>query len=143
MDDIDPTLCTHIVYSFAVLDSNNHVLKAHDPWLDLDRSGGFRGWNLGGFSKFTALKKKNPNVKFMLALGGWKDSEVSKYSKLLASEEKIDNFVRHAVKFLQRYGFDGLDLDFKYTGQVWKRDSRVFLGALPRFCKRRETLFVS
>ena len=129
VDDIDPTLCTHIVYSFAVLDPNTHVLKAHDPWLDLDRSGGFRGWNLGGFSKFTALKKKHPNVKFMLALGGWKDSEISKYSKLLASEDKIENFVRHAVTFLQIYGFDGLDLDFKYPGQKWKRDSKDFWGA--------------
>ena len=57
VDDIDPTLCTHIVYSFADLDPNDHVIKAHDTWLDLDRSGGFKGWNLGGYSKFTALKK--------------------------------------------------------------------------------------
>ena len=30
---IDPNLCTHVVYSFAVLDTSNFGLKAHDTWL--------------------------------------------------------------------------------------------------------------
>lgn len=37
-DDIDPTLCTHIVYAFAVLDSNKLVIKPHDTWLDVEHS---------------------------------------------------------------------------------------------------------
>ena len=31
--NIDPFLCTHVVYSFAVLDTSNFGLKAHDSWL--------------------------------------------------------------------------------------------------------------
>ena len=31
--NIDPNLCTHVVYSFAVLDTSNFGLKAHDTWL--------------------------------------------------------------------------------------------------------------
>ena len=31
--NIDPNLCTHVVYSFAVLDTSNYGLKAHDSWL--------------------------------------------------------------------------------------------------------------
>ena len=65
-DDIDTSLCTHFIYAFAVLDGENHVMKAHDNWLDLDRSGGYRGWNKGGFRKFTDLKKKNPNAKYLV-----------------------------------------------------------------------------
>ena len=41
-------------------------MKAHDNWLDLDRSGGFKGWNKGFFRKFTDLKKKNPNAKYLV-----------------------------------------------------------------------------
>ena len=37
-EDIDYKLCTHIVYGFAVLDSNNLVLKTHDSWADIDNS---------------------------------------------------------------------------------------------------------
>merc|ERR1712129_89630 len=75
VEDIDTSLCTHIVYSFVILDGEKHIIKAHDTWLDIDRSGS-RGWNLGNFRKFTALKKTNPNAKYMLALGGWNDSKM-------------------------------------------------------------------
>lgn len=34
-EDIDPTLCTHIVYGFAVL-SNDGLITAHDSWADYD-----------------------------------------------------------------------------------------------------------
>ncbi len=37
-EDIDPELCTHIVYGFAVLDYSNLVIKAHDGWADFDNS---------------------------------------------------------------------------------------------------------
>lgn len=35
-DDIDPTLCTHINYGFAVLDANSLTIKPHDSWADID-----------------------------------------------------------------------------------------------------------
>lgn len=35
-EDIDPELCTHIVYGFAVLDFSNLIIKAHDSWADFD-----------------------------------------------------------------------------------------------------------
>merc|ERR1712242_64581 len=113
VDDIDTSLCTHIIYSFVILDGEKHIIKAHDTWLDIDRSNS-RGWNLGNFRKFTALKQSNPDVKYMLALGGWNDSKMPKYSELLASPSKIERFVEHAVGFLKEYGFDGLDLDYEY-----------------------------
>lgn len=36
--DIDPDLCTHIVYGFAVLDGDQLVIKPHDTWADFDNS---------------------------------------------------------------------------------------------------------
>ena len=65
VEDIDTSLCTHIMYSFVVLDPSSHLIKIHDDWLDVQ---------LGNLRKFTNLKAANPNVKFMLALGGWTDS---------------------------------------------------------------------
>lgn len=116
MDDIEPGLCTHIIYSFASLDPVNLVIKSEDTWLDLDRAGGVRGVKVGNFRKFTGLKEKYPDVKFLLAMGGWTDSAHEKYSQLLASPDKIVKFAEHAVGFLQQYGFDGLDLDYEYPG---------------------------
>lgn len=37
-EDIDPNLCTHIVYGFAVLDGTRLLIKPHDTWADYDNS---------------------------------------------------------------------------------------------------------
>ncbi len=46
-------------------------------------------------------RAKNPNVKVLLALGGWTDSGTSAYSKLVSKQENIDNFVEKAVAYLK------------------------------------------
>ena len=46
-EDIDPTICTHVVYGFAVLGSNG-LIKPHDSWADLDNEF---------YKKVTALKR--------------------------------------------------------------------------------------
>ena len=35
-EHIDPTLCTHLIYSFAGLETSNWTMKSLDPWMDLD-----------------------------------------------------------------------------------------------------------
>ena len=35
-EDLDPSLCTHIVYAFAVLDPDRLEIKSHDSWADID-----------------------------------------------------------------------------------------------------------
>lgn len=39
--DIDPDLCTHVIYGFAVLDAEQLVIKPHDTWADYDNSNNF------------------------------------------------------------------------------------------------------
>ena len=46
-EDIDPTICTHVVYGFAVL-GHNGLIKPHDSWADLDNEF---------YKKVTALKR--------------------------------------------------------------------------------------
>ena len=36
--DIDPSLCTHIMYGFATLDSNTLLLSIFDEWADIGKS---------------------------------------------------------------------------------------------------------
>lgn len=107
MDNIDPSLCTHFVYAFAVLDGRSFALKVYDSWGDID---------LRGYSKFIGLKTQNPSLKMMISLGGWTDSTdgSKKYSKLVSSSNNIANFVTSVIAFLQKYGFDGLDIDWEY-----------------------------
>ncbi len=37
-EDIDASLCTHIIYGFAVLDPTSLIMKPHDSWADIDNS---------------------------------------------------------------------------------------------------------
>lgn len=110
VDMIDPSLCTHYIYSFAKLnDVTCDSIEVLDEWADI---------NLKGYEKFVALKDKNPNIKTMIAIGGWTDSLTDKYSQLVANPDKIANFVTSVMAFLQKYKFDGLDLDWEFPYKV-------------------------
>lgn len=110
--DIDSDLCTHVIYGFAVLDTDQLVIKPHDSWADLDNKF---------YEKVTALKKKG--VKVTLAIGGWNDSAGNKYSRLANSPQAREKFIAHVVNFILEHNFDGLDLDWEYP-KCWQVDCK-------------------
>ncbi|XP_027725946.1 acidic mammalian chitinase-like, partial [Vombatus ursinus] len=57
LDDIDPCLCTHLIYAFAAI-SNNEITTFE--WTDVDL-----------YKSFNDLKNKNRQLKTLLAIGGW------------------------------------------------------------------------
>lgn len=108
MDNIDPNLCTDLVYSFAILDGQNYdSIVVQNKEVDID----YRG-----YVKFNALKTRNPRLKTFIALGGWIDSHdpSDKYYKMATDSVKRASFVASVVRFLQLYGFDGFDVDWEY-----------------------------
>ncbi|XP_054011753.1 probable chitinase 10 [Hylaeus anthracinus] len=111
-ENIDHTLCTHIIYGFAVLDYSELTIKAHDSWADYDNRF---------YERVVAYKKRG--LKVLLALGGWNDSAGDKYSRLVNSPSARTKFISHAVQFLEKYNFDGLDLDWEYP-VCWQVDCK-------------------
>ncbi|XP_055527955.1 probable chitinase 2 [Wyeomyia smithii] len=104
VENINPSLCTHIVYCFVVLDPATYTVKHSNPYADI---------SLKGFTRFVALKKTHPNVKLLLAIGG--PSEVSvAYSKMVASSVHRSTFIQSVVSLFKTYGFDGLDINWQY-----------------------------
>ena len=67
----------------------------------------------GGYAKFTGLKTYNKNLKTMLAIGGWNEGS-TRFSPLVADDERRTEMVRNVLKFLRQNHFDGLDLDWEY-----------------------------
>jgi len=110
-EDVDPSLCTHLIYSFAGLEQANWTMKSLDPWMDLEDGGALRG-----FRKTTALKYSHPHLKVTLAIGGWNEGS-EKYSVMAASPQHRRTFARSALGFIRRHNFDGLDLDWEYPGK--------------------------
>jgi len=116
-EDIDPSICTHIIYGFAVLDGNTLLMKSHDPYADM--SDGYSGKDM--YRKVTEFKKHG--IKVTLALGGWNDSKGDKYSRLVNSPAARSRFIEHAIKFIEKHDFDGLDLDWEYPS-CWQTECK-------------------
>ena len=84
-ENIDPHLCTHLMYSFAKINRNNDKLAMYE-WND-DKL----------YPRFNALKQKNPELRTLLAVGGWNhenaNSPFSKMVKTAASRKVFGLYV--------------------------------------------------
>ncbi|XP_033213929.1 chitinase-like protein 3 [Belonocnema kinseyi] len=106
IEDIDVDICTHIMYSFVGLGADASI-RLFDPTLDTENNG---------FKRFTALRKKNPNLKTLVSMGGW--GEVSdNYTKVVTDRILREKLVNNIVEFVTNYEFSGLDLDWEYPAQ--------------------------
>ncbi|XP_060520817.1 acidic mammalian chitinase-like [Cylas formicarius] len=101
--NINPYLCTHLVYAFGGFTKEN-TFKPFDKYQDIEK---------GGYAKFTGLKTYNKNLKTLIAIGGWNEGS-SRFSPMVANAERRKELVKNAVKFLRQNHFDGLDLDWEY-----------------------------
>ncbi|KAL0272491.1 UNVERIFIED_CONTAM: hypothetical protein PYX00_005436 [Menopon gallinae] len=101
--NINPYLCTHLIYAFGGLTKDN-ALKPFDKYQDIEQ---------GGYAKFNGLKTYNKNLKTMVAIGGWNEGS-ARFSPLVADPERRKELVKNTVRFLRQNHFDGLDLDWEY-----------------------------
>ena len=111
-ENLDSTLCTHIIYSFATLEPQALELREFDPWGDIENGLYVRTVNL------------DKNVPVLLGLGGWTDSNGDKYTKLVSSPQNRKKFIKEGINFLRRYGFSGIHIDWNYP-VCWQSDCRA------------------
>ncbi|VVD06029.1 unnamed protein product, partial [Leptidea sinapis] len=83
------------------------------------------------FRKFNALKQNNPNLKTILAVGGWNEGS-AKYSIMAANANLRKNFITSTTNMLLTYGFDGLSLDWEYPN---RRDSVYGVDDIDNYTK--------
>ncbi|XP_045191898.2 chitinase-3-like protein 1 [Mercenaria mercenaria] len=121
-DDINPKLCTHIIYAFAKV-VNSELKKVE--WND-DKM----------FKKLQQLKVSNPGLKTLIAVGGW-NARSEEFSKMVKTKQNRKKFIKSSISFLRTYGFDGLDLDWEYpTKRGGKPDDKKNLVRLVSAMKR-------
>ncbi|XP_075988351.1 chitinase 2 [Anticarsia gemmatalis] len=117
LEDLEPALCTHLVYSFAGLNETTNTIKSLDPWQDLEVDYG-----KAGYKRLVGLKQKYPHLKVTLAIGGWNEGS-PKYSNMASKPESRAAFIKSVLLMLANYKFDGLDLDWEYPT---KRDGKPY-----------------
>jgi chitinase len=91
---------TRINYAFANL-QNGVIVEgsAHDA---------------ENFAALNSLKKENPKLTVLVSVGGWTWS--GNFSDMALTQQSRHLFIESAVKFVERYSLDGLDIDWEYPG---------------------------
>jgi len=115
-EDIDPTLCTHIIFAFVNLVDGTHLEPA--SWNDVGAKG--------LYSRTQALKNINPNVKILLAVGGWTVGS-DPFIPMISNPNNRRAFVHDVVDYLRSNGFDGLDMDWEFPGARGSEKEHKFL----------------
>lgn len=90
---------TQVNYAFAEIENGKAVLTSPDQ----DRK------NLQGL---TALRKRNPDLKVVLSLGGWDGS--GGFSDAASTAQQRETFAQSCLDLLLAHDLDGIDLDWEY-----------------------------
>ncbi|PVU90490.1 hypothetical protein BB561_004862 [Smittium simulii] len=112
LDEIPIEKLSHLVYGFAKI--NDGRVGVYDPWLDLDiridnkHNGLFSAINDPNGS----LKSRNPKFKSIISVGGWTLSK--EFSPIAMTSKSRKVFADSVVDFVEKYGFDGVDIDWEY-----------------------------
>uniref|UniRef100_A0A3B4TV58 chitinase n=2 Tax=Seriola dumerili TaxID=41447 RepID=A0A3B4TV58_SERDU len=118
-DNIDPFLCTHVIYALATINSFNQLSPIE--WNDEQQ-----------YQRLSSLKSVNPVLKTLLSVGGTVNG-VSPFIAMVAKPERRAVFIKSAISFLRTHNFDGLNLAWEYPGH----------NGSPQEDKERFTLLVT
>ena len=64
-------------------------------------------------SGLTRLKQKNPNLKILVAIGGWTFG-VKLFSEMASTRKHREVFIKSVIRFVRKHDLDGVDLDWEY-----------------------------
>ena len=95
-EDLDPCLCTHVLYSFVPLGNNALNPSAQD---------------LDYFRRMSEWKKKNPNIKTLISVGGWNEGS-NNFNSISSTDANRQTFCQSVIKYCREYNLDGIDIDW-------------------------------
>ncbi|MFD2033344.1 glycoside hydrolase family 18 protein [Belliella marina] len=99
-EEIPVEKLTHIIYSFSNL---------------IDGEMKFGNEEMAGpmLEALVKQKTRNPDLKVMIACGGW---GADGFSDMALTEESRAKFIQSSKEFIEKYQLDGMDMDWEYPG---------------------------
>ncbi|XP_052873192.1 endochitinase-like [Anopheles cruzii] len=104
--DIPADLCTHVTYYAAVVDEQNFELKPDNAQYDILQNG---------FQKFANLKQTQPDLRLSLAVA-CEGTGCGPFEAMASTLIRRQKFILSAMQFMQRYGFDGIEIGWIWPG---------------------------
>jgi chitinase len=158
---INPSFFTHINFAFGLI---GFVTWSVDPSPTRTGAQRYTGdytvqpveWNdqTALYPAIQALKQQNGNLKTLLSIGGWSMNSCDDmpnpgnphpygpftcqlFSQMAADPNGRTQFINSAIAYAQKYGFDGIDIDWEYPGYVGRgggpNDLANFLALVQEF----------
>ena len=98
IENYDLKNITHIIFGFCRLTGNRLTIAGKDDSSTI--------------KKLVSLRKQNPQLKILLALGGWGGCKTC--SEVFSTQNGRTEFATSAVSLLNYFDADGLDIDWEY-----------------------------
>ncbi|UXY16336.1 glycosyl hydrolase family 18 protein [Chitiniphilus purpureus] len=113
LSDAPAEKLTHLVYTYAELKADG-TLAPGDFFTDLVKiqPGGDGTLHRGNYALIPELKARNPRLAVLISVGGW--NWTGPLSNVAADAALRRRFVQDAVAFMDRHGFDGIEIDWRY-----------------------------
>jgi chitinase len=100
---VNASKLTHVNYAFVNIRNNR-------AWLTNLKT------DSTNFRNLNKLKKRNPDLKILISIGGWAWS--GNFSDAVLSDTSRKAFAASAVDIIRQYNLDGVDIDWEYPAQV-------------------------
>ncbi|HUL97595.1 MAG TPA: glycoside hydrolase family 18 protein [Usitatibacter sp.] len=119
---VDPALLTVVNYAFLdICWDRRHGNAAVEPLAACREPNG--ALTLGDpardvlqLERLASIKAKRPGLKLVGSVGGW--SRSNRFSDMAADPGTRAAFIDSTVAFIRNFGFDGIDIDWEYPGEI-------------------------
>jgi chitinase len=102
-NSIDGNIFTHINIAFAKVSSTYTATAS-----TFETGAG------GLYEQVVGKKAKFPHLKVIISFGGWGSAKTILFSELASSSSSRATFIKSAIAWCRKYGFDGVDIDWEY-----------------------------
>ncbi|KAF2275570.1 glycoside hydrolase, partial [Westerdykella ornata] len=132
-EDIPYGVYTHINFAFATIDPQTYRLEPGNSDTE------------SLMKRIGAIRLLQPDIEIWVAVGGWSFNDpwmptAKTFSEIVSSVANQDLFISSAIRMMNTYGFDGIDIDWEYpvaddrSGR--KEDYDNFTNFIKRFRQR-------
>lgn len=101
IEDIDVSSLTDLNFSFLEIKDGKVVFGKNSSKYKFEEN----------IEKLQILKIINPNMKLIISVGGW---GIDGFSDAALTPESREIFAESIVEFLEKYNFDGVDIDWEF-----------------------------